>query len=366
MPLLPFGEGTRARLHQLLPGVVPANPLDHTNVVWADRSAIADLVETVARDAAVDQVVYVQDEPADLPPDAAAEWEVTRAGALDGAARADVPLMLVAALPGQEPGGPAAAGVVSGLRPTVAALAALRGDAPDAGRLRAVAAAARHAANSGLRQSLPEHEAKALVGTHGIATPPAVLAETVAEAVDAARVVGMPCAVKVSAAGLMHKSAHGAVVTGLGDLDAVRTAAARLLAVANDVGGGVLVVERMVPAGVEILVAARADEVVPVLVLGMGGRWAEVLDDAVVVPLPAEQPRVREALERLRGAPLLRAAGALDGAAALATRLGALLLDQRWHLVELNPVVAGAESALAVDAVLVPGMLDDREGEVLS
>jgi acetyl-CoA synthetase len=370
MPLPPFGEATRTRLGRLLPGVAPANPLDHTNRVWADRTALADLVETVALDPAVDAVVYVQDEPADLLPDAAAEWEITRAGAADGAARADVSLLLVATLPGQEPGGPSAPGVVSGLRPAVAGLAALRRGVPDRHRLRAVAAAARRSLTAGVEDapSRPEHEAKALLAQHGIATPAGMVATTVTGAVDAARRVGLPCAVKVSARGLLHKSAVAAVETGVGDLDEVRRTAARLLGVAGELGGGVLLVERMVPAGVEILVAARADGVVPVLVLGMGGRWAEVLDDVVVVPLPADQRRVHQALMGLRGVALLRAGtpDAVDHTVALAARLGTLLLERRWRMVELNPVVVTSTEAVAVDAVLVPGTLDDPPHRVLS
>ncbi len=369
MPLAPFDEATRNRLEQLLPGVAPTNPLDHTNRIWADRSSLADLVETVALDPGVDAVIYVQDEPADLLPDAAVEWETTRAGAADGAERAGVPLLLVATLPGQEPGGPAAAGVVSGLRPAVAASAALRGPIPDAGRLKAMAKAARRSpAGAGGAPSLPEHEAKALLRQHNIGTPSGLVATTATEAVAAARTVGLPCAVKVSASGLMHKSAVAAVETDVRTLQDVHTSALRLLRVADQLDEGVLLVERMVPAGVELLVAARADGVVPVLVLGMGGRWAEVLDDVAVVPLPADQHRVHEAVMRLRGAPLLRAAGAaaIDDAAAIASRLGALLLAHRWRMVELNPIVVAATGAVAVDAVLVPRAVDDVTEQVLS
>ena len=45
--------------------------------------------------------------------------------------------------------------------------------------------------------------------------------------------------------------------------------------------------ERMAAPGVELIVAARADAVVPALVIGLGGIWTEVLDDVAIVPLPA-------------------------------------------------------------------------------
>ena len=64
-----------------------------------------------------------------------------------------------------------------------------------------------------------------------------------------------------------------------------------------------VLVEQMAPPGAELLVAARADAVVPCLVVGAGGIWTEALDDAAVVPLPATPERVEAALRSLRAAP---------------------------------------------------------------
>ena len=59
----------------------------------------------------------------------------------------------------------------------------------------------------------------------------------------------------------------------------------------------------MAPPGVQLLVAARADAVVPALVVGLGGIWAEALDDVAIVPLPADAERVEKAVLSLRGEP---------------------------------------------------------------
>ena len=116
-----------------------------------------------------------------------------------------------------------------------------------------------------------------------------------------------------------------------------------------------MLVERMAPPGAELLVAARADAVVPCLVIGAGGIWTEALDDAAVVPLPATAERVEEAIRSLRVAPLLtgaRGAPALDLAALarLAAAAGALLLEHGLELLELNPVIVHERGAVAVDA----------------
>ena len=112
----------------------------------------------------------------------------------------------------------------------------------------------------------------------------------------------------------------------------------------------------MAAPGAELLVAARADGVVPALVVGLGGLWAEALDDVAVLPLPASADRVAAALRGLRGAAVLtggRGRPALDveAAARLAAAAGELLLDEGLALLELNPVIVHREGAVAVDAL---------------
>lgn len=112
----------------------------------------------------------------------------------------------------------------------------------------------------------------------------------------------------------------------------------------------------MAEPGLELVVAARADAVVPALVVGLGGIWTEALADVAVVPLPASPGRVERALRSLRGAALLTGGRgmepvAVDAAADLASRAGELLLSERLALLELNPVSVSRESAVALDAV---------------
>jgi hypothetical protein len=122
---------------------------------------------------------------------------------------------------------------------------------------------------------------------------------------------------------------------------------------------GTIMVERMALPGVELIVAAHTDGVVPALVVGLGGIWTELYDDVAVLPLPAGAGRIERALAALRGAPLLfggrgRPGADVSAAATLAARVGAVLLERSLATVECNPVlVAGpGEGAVAVDAAI--------------
>ena len=61
----------------------------------------------------------------------------------------------------------------------------------------------------------------------------------------------------------------------------------------------------MARPGAELIVSVRRDAVVPALVIGLGGGYAEVLDDVAIVPLPADPARVERAIRQLKGAALL-------------------------------------------------------------
>jgi succinyl-CoA synthetase beta subunit len=85
-----------------------------------------------------------------------------------------------------------------------------------------------------------------------------------------------------------------------------------------------------------------------VLVLAAGGTLTELVDDAVVVVLPADASRVEAALGRLRIGRLL---GDRKPVVELAAALVAVAESADLALLELNPVVVGPDSAVAVDAV---------------
>ena len=132
--------------------------------------------------------------------------------------------------------------------------------------------------------------------------------------------------------------------------------AARILSLPDAVGADLLVEEMALPGGVELIVAARTDAVVPSLVIGLGGIWTEALDDVAVVPLPASPARVEAALSGLRGAPLLQGDRGRPGVdlaalAIAASRIGELMLEEGLSLIEVNPLIASPEGVVAVDAL---------------
>jgi succinyl-CoA synthetase beta subunit len=180
------------------------------------------------------------------------------------------------------------------------------------------------------------------------------VATTPDEAVQAAAAIDGPVALKVSHPEVQHKTDIGGVVLSLDDPDRVAVAAEQLLGLRP---GATVLVEAMATPGVEMLVSATRDGVVPSLVVGTGGIFTEILSDVVVLPLPADADRVAAALPELLGHPMLTGArgrppAAVDALCTLAVAVGRTLLDEGLSLIELNPVFVTAAGAVAVDAVV--------------
>lgn len=338
---------TQDRLRTLLPpAATVANPLDHTALVWADTDAVADLAEAVGRDAAVGHLVYVQDEPPGLPPGPLAEWQATRAGGVLGGERAGKDTLVVATTPGQAP-----PGAIAGLDNALRALRVLQAPVPRAARLREMASVVVSAPRA---RASDEAEGKALLAAHGVTVPEHRVARSADEAVTAARALGYPVVVKVLAEGVIHKSDMGGVVVGVASDDAVAEEAARILALAP---GARVLVEAQAAPGIEVIVAARREGVVPTLTIGLGGLWTEALADVACIPLPASPERVRTAVEGLRAHAML--VGARGGAAydvealcRAASRIGNALLAEDLSLIEVNPLIVSNADCVAVDAVM--------------
>jgi acetyl-CoA synthetase len=357
-----LGQTTIARLRELLPqAATVGNPLDYTALIWGEVETLRDIVVTAGSEPGIDQLLVLYDQPAGIDGAPSESWSNVREGIHAGAAASPVPVALASTLPELLDDAAAArfaaAGIppVAGLRTGLTCVAALRQPPGDPARLREIGAAAAGRAAGSRNGWLAEHEAKQLLRAARVPVVEGRVVEDEDDAVAALAELGGPVALKLSAPGLIHKSELGGLALNLDSEGDVRTAHRRLAAL--EVEGASVLAERMSAPGVELLVAARTDGVVPALVVGMGGVWTEAYDDVAIVPLPATPERVEAALRGLRGAGLLtgargRAPANVAAVAELAAGVGTLLLEGKLELIELNPVLVPASGPIAVDAVV--------------
>ncbi len=233
---------------------------------------------------------------------------------------------------------------------------AVRLPAPEAGRQAgAIAALPAQAAD------LTADQALGLIEAQGIATPAWSAVESPKAAVEAARRIGLPVALKALASEIAHKSDVGGVVLGLGQTEAVEREAEAMLAKVResfpDAGRARLLVQGMATPGVEVIVGGKRDPIFgPVVMFGLGGVQVQVFDDVAFRVAPIDRTEAEAMIAEVRGAALLaggRGRPAVDRGALVDVLLAfsrMLVESPRLVEVEINPLIVGVCGALAVDA----------------
>jgi acetate---CoA ligase (ADP-forming) len=216
----------------------------------------------------------------------------------------------------------------------------------------------------------PESMARDLLTAAGLPVVPGRLARSADEAVAAARELGGPVALKISSAEVSHKSDIGGVLLGLSGDDEVAAGYARVVAAGNPhKAGNEVLVTAMRAGGVEVLAGVTIDPGFgPVLAVGLGGIWVELLQDVSLRLLPAGPDEVRRMLGELRGLPLLQGARGgvpadLDALAAVIAGVGDLACAMNGlQALEVNPlwVCGGQIEALDVLVIAEEGTEPDR------
>jgi acetate---CoA ligase (ADP-forming) len=179
----------------------------------------------------------------------------------------------------------------------------------------------------------------------------------VEEALAAAAEIGYPVVLK--ALGQLHKSDSGGVAVGLRGPAEVSEAFERM---ERSLSPPSYSVEAMAPLdrGLELIVGARRDpRFGPVLLVGAGGLYAEIVKDVAVALAPVTQPAAEALFRSLRIAPLFdgaRGRPAVDvGAAASAAVALSRFAAEHPEIaeVEINPLLALPDGALGLDARIV-------------
>jgi acyl-CoA synthetase (NDP forming) len=201
-----------------------------------------------------------------------------------------------------------------------------------------------------------EADSKAYLASYGLPITAEEVVSNADAAVAAAARIGYPVALKVSSATIAHKSDAGGVLLNLADAAAVRAAAATLR---QRFFGERMLVQKMVRGGIELIVGAQRSKATgAVVMVGIGGIYAEVLDDVVFCRAPASIETIRAALGRLRSQRLLDGYRGMpkidrDAVAAIAARLSGIVAANPSIIeIDLNPVIASQDGAIVVDALI--------------
>ncbi|WP_064712925.1 acetate--CoA ligase family protein [Rhizobium bangladeshense] len=204
-------------------------------------------------------------------------------------------------------------------------------------------------------ETLTEADAKIELAACGLPVPRGLQAFSPGEAAAQAERLGFPVVLK--GLGIAHKTEAGAVVLNLEDVEAVTKAAAEMAS-----NAGYLVEKMIDPPVAELIVGAMRDPVFGLsLTLGAGGIFVELLEDSVILPLPATKTQIHAAISRLKLAKLIygyrgRSRGDLEATVDAVAAAAEYVVKNAARLEELdiNPlmVLPEGQGVAAVDALI--------------
>lgn len=354
----PFDHDQGTRIGATLSDLVAiTNPLDYHTFIWDDEAKLTACF-TVSLDGPADAAMLVMDWPT-RGGDPGSWYPAVEAIVAARSATA-TPTVVAASLPENMPAELRdrlqQAGIVAACSIDEALLAA--GAAAAAGRWLADPAPSLHDAAESMHFAtsvLDEAGAKKLLGDAGIAVPRGQRRPIDGIEHDRTPPFRLRYPVVAKAAGVAHKSDVGGVIVGIGNDVELASALDQL----RPLGDTVLIEEQVTDAVAELLVTVRREPPIGnVLVLGSGGTLVELVGDTVTGLLPLEPAAIIAMIEALKVGRLLaghRGHAAADHGAIVdvVNRLATMLSNSPEIVeIEINPLMATPQSAIAVDALI--------------
>ena len=235
---------------------------------------------------------------------------------------------------------------------------------PDHGAQRNVAALLDRAHGGALN----EHDSKLALAQYGVAVNVDELCRDREEALRAADALGYPVALKILSRDVTHKTEAGGVALGIMDRAALAAAyddmQATVAAYAPHARLDGVLVQPMVTGGHELIVGVSRDvQFGPVLMLGMGGIFAEAFGAAAWRVCPVNRREAREMIDEVKGLAQIiggyrgRPAADMDALVDALVNVARLATDNAARIasLDINPLVVlpKGRGAIALDALVV-------------
>jgi acyl-CoA synthetase (NDP forming) len=212
-----------------------------------------------------------------------------------------------------------------------------------------------------------EAESLALLAGRGIPVVSHHLCRSRQEAIMAFEKIGGPVVVKGCSADIAHKSELGLVKLGVTGREEAGEVWVQMESIIRKQGARFdgVIIAAMAGGRREIMIGAHRDPVFgPVVAVGDGGKYVEIFRDTALLLPPFSKDDVRDALARLKIAPLFAGVRGetpmdVDTLCDAVLCVGELMLDPAARVVslDLNPVLldSAGKGCVVVDAVLFQG-----------
>ena len=206
--------------------------------------------------------------------------------------------------------------------------------------------------------ALDEHAAKKLLAQYGVPVTKEKLASTKAEALEAARKIGYPLALKACSWEIMHKSGKGLIALNIENATQLKD---NFQSIQKAAGKPVpVLVQEMLKGNREFLTGmTRFTGFGPCVVFGLGGVFTEIYRDTTIRLAPLADAdveemfadiRARELLQEFRGMPKVKTEKLIKIIRAVGN---IALLHPEIAEIDLNPIIISGANPVVADALIV-------------
>ena len=217
--------------------------------------------------------------------------------------------------------------------------------------------------------TLSEAASKQLLTPFGVPFAQERVCATVELAIEAANAIGYPVVIKLSGDTIAHKTERGLLRLNISDSESAKRACSDLLGLVTDADGEVsFLIAEMVKGDRELIVGVINDPQFGYMVaLGIGGVFAEAIDDVVLRPLPLTADQALQMIDDVHHQSIL---GSFRGsqpinrtqlANVLASMSDVCAAHPEIDSLDINPLIARKDGSLvAVDALVGVGRVSDH------
>ena len=211
---------------------------------------------------------------------------------------------------------------------------------------------------------ITEESSKSILKSYGVKVPPFALATSAEDAAKQAKKIGFPLVMKVVSPQILHKTDVGGVKVGINNVADVKKTFNDMygrLSKKKGVNVKGILLEKMVPKGVELIVGIQNDpQFGPMIIAGLGGVMTEVFKDVAFRMLPITTSDAKSMINELKGSKLLKgfrgsAPVDLNMVAKMLVDIGKLGVDNADYInsIDFNPVIVYPKSHFVVDAKII-------------
>jgi acetate---CoA ligase (ADP-forming) len=193
------------------------------------------------------------------------------------------------------------------------------------------------------------HEAQAIMKRSGVEIPKSSIARNLDEAVRCTEDIGYPVVMKVVSKDIIHKSDAGGVALDLDNRNEVIDAYQAIMQSCRAYNPGAMIegveIAEMVKPGTELIIGARRDATFgPIVMVGLGGIYVEVMKDVTFRSYPLGRTEIMNMIKDIRSYPLLLGVRGeekkdIDGVADMIIKLGSIIQQcKSISDIEINPL----------------------------